>query len=153
MSDDESVFVLLITDGRDLEYAPELYLDRSLATEEASRWAWFLGEYGSWPVRSSIGDRWQVGIHEVLLVSARCSAGAEEYWCAVNLEGTPGLASGERVHESRSKAEQAIRGKVRASQHHTSTTDIQLEPSHLSIHRLKAVLRNRNAPAPSRRGP
>jgi hypothetical protein len=153
MSGDETVFVLLITDGRDVEYAPELYLDRLLAMEEAVRWAWFLGEYGSWPVKSTARERWQVGIHEILLMSAHCPAGAVEYWCAVDLEGAPTLAGGERIHESRTKAEQAIRDGVKASGPTWSTTDIRLEPSHLSIHRLKAVLSNRNSSTLSLREP
>lgn len=152
MAAEEAGFVLLITDGRDVEYTPELYLDRLLATEEAGRWAWFLGEYGSWPVKSTAGERWQVGIHEILLMSAHCPAGANEYWCAVDLEGAPSLAGGKRIHESRSKAEQAIRDGVKASGPTSSTTDIRLEPSHLSIHRLKTVLSNRNASALSLRG-
>lgn len=65
-----SAWVILITDGTVIEYAPEVYETAEQAREEAQRWAWVLSGMGWLPVEESAGDRWVVGDRDVRLVHA-----------------------------------------------------------------------------------
>jgi hypothetical protein len=144
--------ILFVTDGSVVEYPPELYLDEGDATREADRWAWFLGEYGVWPVRETSINVRRVGIHEIRLVYVRCSP-ARELWCGIDLGATPRLASAGALYKSRLAAEDGIWG--RPSYHKTpkGLADLRLTSSSVSIHRLKTMCPRLIRSAPSRRGP
>jgi hypothetical protein len=143
--------VLFVTDGRAVEYAPELYFDRAGAAQEADRWAWFLGEYGEWPIRWAAIDVRIVGIHEIRLVQVRCPP-ADELWCGIDLERSPRLAAGGSLYESRIAAVTGIRGDHPTADFSKELTDFRLESSHVSIHRLKTTCPSRTLSALSRRG-
>jgi hypothetical protein len=149
---EQSGIVLFVTDGFAVEYAPELYLDAGDAIREADRWAWFLGEYGAWPVRQSSADVRQVGIHDVRLVHVRCSP-ARELWCGIDLGGTPRLAAKGALYKSRLAAEDGIWGHSPSHKIQRGLADLQVTSSNVSIHRLKTICSCLTRSAPSRREP
>jgi hypothetical protein len=65
-----SAWVILITDGTVIEYAPESYEGEEQARDEARRWAWILSGMGWLPIEESAHDRWVVGDRDVRLVHA-----------------------------------------------------------------------------------
>ena len=64
------MWVLLVTDGTVIEYAPEAYDEHAAAEDEARRWAWILSGMGWLPVDGPFEDRWHVGDHEIRIVEA-----------------------------------------------------------------------------------
>lgn len=63
-----SDWVILITDGTVIEYAPEAYESELQARDEAQRWAWILSGMGWLPIEEPADDRWEVGDRDVRLV-------------------------------------------------------------------------------------
>ena len=63
-----SAWVILVTDGTVIEYAPESYAAEEQARDEAQRWAWILSGMGWLPIEESAPDRWVVGDRDVRLV-------------------------------------------------------------------------------------
>jgi hypothetical protein len=63
-------WILLITDGVVIEYAPEAYPSREAAHDEARRWAWILSGMGWLPIEQPFPDRWSVGDRDVRMVEA-----------------------------------------------------------------------------------
>jgi hypothetical protein len=63
-----SGWVILITDGTVIEYAPEAYESEQQARDEAQRWAWILSGMGWLPIEEPADDRWEVGDRDVRLV-------------------------------------------------------------------------------------
>jgi hypothetical protein len=61
-------WVILITDGTAIEFAPELYQSRDLAEREAQRWAWHVSAGGQIAIRERFAGRFEVGIRDVRLV-------------------------------------------------------------------------------------
>jgi hypothetical protein len=65
-----ATWVLLVTDGVVIEYAPEAYPSREAANDEARRWAWILSGMGWLPIEQPFPDRWTAGDRDVRLVEA-----------------------------------------------------------------------------------
>jgi hypothetical protein len=65
---DRSAFVVMVTDGTVIEYAPEIYFHESRARQEAERWAWILAGGGWIEVESPFDDRWEVAGRDVRLI-------------------------------------------------------------------------------------
>ena len=63
-----SEWVILITDGTVIEYAPEGYGTAQRARVEAERWAWILSGMGWLLIEKPADDRWRVGDRDVRLV-------------------------------------------------------------------------------------
>lgn len=63
-----ATWILLITDGVVIEYAPEAYPSREAAEDEARRWAWILSGMGWLPIEQPFDDRWTVGDRDLRLV-------------------------------------------------------------------------------------
>lgn len=63
-------WVILVTDGTVIEYAPEAYETAERARDEARRWAWILSGMRRLPIEESETDRWSVGDRDVRLVRA-----------------------------------------------------------------------------------
>jgi hypothetical protein len=63
-------WVILVTDGTVIEYAPEAYETAEQARDEARRWAWILSGMGWLPIEEPANDRWVVGDCDVRLVQA-----------------------------------------------------------------------------------
>jgi hypothetical protein len=63
-------WVILVTDGTVIEYAPEAYETAEQARDEARRWAWILSGMGWLPIEEPANDRWVVGDRDVRLVQA-----------------------------------------------------------------------------------
>ena len=61
-------WVILVTDGTVIEFAPELYQSRELAEREARRWAWHVSAGGQIEIRERFAGRFEVGIRDVRLV-------------------------------------------------------------------------------------
>jgi hypothetical protein len=64
------VWILLLTDGTVIEYAPEAYGSYRQAEDEARRWAWILSGMGWLPVTEPFPNRWTAGDHDVRLIEA-----------------------------------------------------------------------------------
>ncbi|HET9672037.1 MAG TPA: hypothetical protein VFQ40_04230 [Actinomycetota bacterium] len=62
------MWIVFVTDGVVIEYAPEAYPTRDLAVDEARRWAWILSGMGWLPIEEPFPDRWSVGDRDVRLV-------------------------------------------------------------------------------------
>jgi hypothetical protein len=58
-------WVILITDGTLIEFAPELYQSLDLAEREAKRWAWHLSAGGQIEIRERFAGRLEIGIRDV----------------------------------------------------------------------------------------
>ena len=63
-----TTWILLVTDGVVIEYAPESYPSREAAESEARRWAWILSGMGWLTIEQPFDDRWTVGDRDVRLV-------------------------------------------------------------------------------------
>jgi hypothetical protein len=63
-------FVVLVTDGTVIDYAPEIYLFEERAIEEAERWAWVLAGGGWTEISTPYKGRWEVAGRDVRLVHA-----------------------------------------------------------------------------------
>lgn len=64
------MWILLITDGTVIEYAPEAYATHDAAADEARRWAWILSGMGWLPIDEPFPDRWTVADRDIRLVEA-----------------------------------------------------------------------------------
>jgi hypothetical protein len=62
------MWILLVTDGVVIEYAPEAYATHEAASFEARRWAWILSGMGWLPIQEPFPNRWSVGDRDVRLV-------------------------------------------------------------------------------------
>ncbi|HEY6564997.1 MAG TPA: hypothetical protein VIY86_10905 [Pirellulaceae bacterium] len=62
------LWVLFVTDGMVLEFAPELYSDPQLGLLEAERWALYLSFDVATDVRRPFEGRWEVGHRDIRLV-------------------------------------------------------------------------------------
>jgi hypothetical protein len=87
------VFIVMVTSGTIIEYAPEVYRSRSLAANEAERWAWSLSTSLQRPVNRPFEDRWEIGDHDVRLVSADATGVdlTREWWVGTHWtsDGSP----------------------------------------------------------------
>jgi hypothetical protein len=63
-----AAWVLLVTDGTVLEFAPEFFVDERLAAREARRWAVALAMGDPRVIRRPFEDRWEVGPRDIRLV-------------------------------------------------------------------------------------
>lgn len=64
-------WVLLVTDGLVIEFAPEVYRDEHVAERESERWAWVLAQGSEARLERPFERRWQIGDHWVRLVPAQ----------------------------------------------------------------------------------
>lgn len=90
--DQQTVHVVMITDGTVVEYPPEIYLDERRARLEAERWAWILAGGGWAEITTPFDGRWEVAGRDVRLVrtessgDVRTGAWVGTFWTD---EGTP----------------------------------------------------------------
>lgn len=100
-------WVVLVTDGTAIEFAPELYRSRPHAESEARRWAWIVSSDELVDVRQQSSDRFEVGIRDVCIIAAgiRGDSVPQEPW--VGAEWTLGSYPMSRaaVFGGRSEAE------------------------------------------------
>jgi hypothetical protein len=68
MSGATNAFVVMVTDGTVLEYAPEIYRSPERASLEAERWAWILAGGGWLEITTPFEGRWNVGDRDVRMV-------------------------------------------------------------------------------------
>jgi hypothetical protein len=61
------VWVVLVFDGKRVEFAPELYVARQAATDAAERWAWILASEGQFPIRKRGVFEWMAGFRHILM--------------------------------------------------------------------------------------
>lgn len=116
-------WVLLVTDGTILEFPPELYVDLSLATREAMRWAEILAMGNRRLIRRPFEGRWEVGPRDIRLVPAQLaqSLAGREPWVGTHWtrDGYPDpeavLLPG-RI-EAKAWAESPYRGEVPVEVH------------------------------------
>lgn len=75
-------WVLLVTDGLVIAYAPEVYLDERVAEREGERWAWILaGRHGD-EIERPFEGRWHIGDRWVHLVPVQLLEDSSETWVA-----------------------------------------------------------------------
>ena len=70
-------WVVLVTDGTVIEFAPELYESRLHAESEAQRWAWLVSAGGQIDIRAPFPGRFEVGIRDVRIVEVDVPEGAD----------------------------------------------------------------------------
>jgi hypothetical protein len=70
-ADAERSWVVLVTDGTVVEFAPEVYFSRDMALDEGRRWAWLLSAEGSVEVVEPFDGRLIVGIRDVRIVEVQ----------------------------------------------------------------------------------
>lgn len=63
------MWAVLVFDGIQVEFAPELHSCRSSATNAAERWAWILSSKGDVPIRRCGEFEWAAGFRQVVMVS------------------------------------------------------------------------------------
>lgn len=73
------MYLVFVTDGVALEYAPELYVRKERAELEGERWAWFLSGSGWLDIERPFTGRWTIGDRDVSMVEVVADASAE-YW-------------------------------------------------------------------------
>src|SRR5262245_5717311 len=66
--DADRLWVVLVTDGTVIEFAPEIYSSREQALDEGHRWGWMLSADGSVEIVEPFEGRLQVGIRDVRIV-------------------------------------------------------------------------------------
>jgi hypothetical protein len=64
-------WVLLVTDGLVIEYAPEVYRDEHVAERESERWARILSQGIESKIERPFEGRWEIGDHWVRLVPSQ----------------------------------------------------------------------------------
>lgn len=64
-------WVLLVTDGLVIEFAPEVYRDEILAEREGERWAWILAQGNEARLERPFEGRWEIGDHWVRVVPSQ----------------------------------------------------------------------------------
>jgi hypothetical protein len=77
---DAKGWVVLVTDGTVIEFAPELYRARETARREGRRWSWLLSAGSDIEVVEVDEDRIEVGIRDVRIVQVDVPGGAREPW-------------------------------------------------------------------------
>lgn len=77
---DGAAWVLLVTDGTVISYAPEIYCCRQRAVLEAERWAWFFSGQGTLDVEQPFEDRWTVADRDVRLIPVAADAVLDSPW-------------------------------------------------------------------------
>ncbi len=75
-------WIVLVTDGTVLEFAPELFVDEELAVREARPWAFALSMGDSRAITHPFEDRWEVGPRDirVAVVEIPSDWGSGEPW-------------------------------------------------------------------------
>jgi hypothetical protein len=61
------VWAVLVFDGRQVEFAPELHGSLEAAADAAERWAWILTSSGSLPIRRRGVTEWMAGFRRVIV--------------------------------------------------------------------------------------
>jgi hypothetical protein len=61
------VWAVLVFDGNEVEFAPELHGSRKGATDAAERWAWILTSNGELPVRQRGESEWLAGFRQIIV--------------------------------------------------------------------------------------
>ena len=70
-----NTWVILITDGTVIEYAPEAYESAQQARDEAQRWAWVILALEGSIAEESLPNRWRVRDKDVRLVESNGRGG------------------------------------------------------------------------------
>ena len=68
------MWAVLVFDGKEVEFAPELHASRAAATDAAERWAWILGSNGELPIRRRGVSEWMAGFRQVMVASVKPSS-------------------------------------------------------------------------------
>jgi hypothetical protein len=68
------VWAVLVFDGTEVEFAPELHGSRAAATDAAKRWAWILTSGGDLPIRRRGVTEWMAGFRQVMVASVQPSS-------------------------------------------------------------------------------
>ena len=76
----ERSWVILVTDGTAIEFAPELYASHEHATDEAHRWAWLLSADGAAEIHEPFDGRIRVGIRDIRVVEVVGGSRAVDPW-------------------------------------------------------------------------
>jgi hypothetical protein len=121
------VSILLITDGQDIEYAPEIYSNREQAIREAEHWTWLLSAGGEFEVRHPFEGRWEVGIRDVRLVAVSADGfdPSSDWWVGVHWT-TDGFPDPEGVLlEGRSAALEWVSAPIASG---STATAVQEDP-------------------------
>jgi hypothetical protein len=74
------LWVLLVTEGMVIRFAPELYTEKSIGAREAERWAWTLARDAQVRVERPFGGRWEVGECSVRLVETPLEEEPADPW-------------------------------------------------------------------------
>lgn len=84
-------WVLLVTDGLVIEYAPELFADEIEAEREAERWAWTLSGREGTRVERPFPGRWEIGNHWIRVLPAVMHEEPAEVWVGMywTRDGSP----------------------------------------------------------------
>lgn len=73
-------WVVIVTDGTVIEFAPELYPSHDRALREARRWAWLLSAGSDIEIVEPFEGRLEVGIRDVRIVEVERPESASEPW-------------------------------------------------------------------------
>jgi hypothetical protein len=65
------VWAVLVFDGNEVEFAPELHDSRPRATEAGRRWAWILASNGEIPIRQRGDSEWIAGFRQVIVATVQ----------------------------------------------------------------------------------
>jgi hypothetical protein len=75
------VWVVLVFDGKEVEFAPELHGSRAAATDAAERWAWVLASNGRLPIRRRGVSEWMAGFRQFIVACVEsCSQSPNDPW-------------------------------------------------------------------------
>jgi hypothetical protein len=73
-------WVLLVSDGLSIEFAPELYREHDDAEREGERWAQGLSRRSSARIERPFPDRWHIGDEWIRITPANLSVPGSEIW-------------------------------------------------------------------------
>jgi hypothetical protein len=86
-------YVVMVTSGTIIEYAPEIYRSLSVASDEAERWALLLGAMSGRQVKRPFEGRWQTADFDVRLVTTDVTGldPTREWWVGTHwsADGSP----------------------------------------------------------------
>ena len=75
------MWAVLVFNGEEVEFAPELHRCRVAAADAAERWAWILGSNGELPARRRGASEWMAGFRQVIVASVKPSSDSlEDPW-------------------------------------------------------------------------
>jgi hypothetical protein len=80
----KQAWVVLVTDGTTLEAAPEVYMDKLIASKFARNWAWFLSARGEFRIDEPFDGRLEIGHWDVRVVDIEIPVPVTELWIATH---------------------------------------------------------------------